>query len=290
MRVGLFSDVHAIHHSLYALDREMKREQIEVYWCLGDIVGYGPYPQLVIDRMKQILSRDSRNILLRGNHDDGVGFWNTKDGAKRRALFDDGAKQILERHAGLLSDDDRGWLRDLPLWKSQDGCFLAHGAFAANDEAMLWHYATRELSLARATLEQAWRTASELKEVVRLVAVGHYHVPALLRWDAVMERLEPINPWKNGGQHRFEALSQRPLIINPGSVSLPRDVGDHPTSAYIMMELEEDCVTLQFRELAFDYCSVLDDIPAGNPLSDRLRRELKRCPLPANVTCNEIVN
>lgn len=287
MRVALFSDVHAIHHSLFALDRELKQEQVDVYWCLGDVVGYGPYPQAVIDRMKQILKRDERNLLLRGNHDDGVGFWDREEGGRRRALFDLGAKRIIERHARLLDPTDRAWLRDLPLWAAQAGCFLAHGAFATTDEAMLWQYATRDVALARATLERAWGAAQEINEVMRLVAVGHYHVPALLRWDDNGGRLELLNPWENGGLHRFEALSRCPLVLNPGSISLPRDVGERSTASYIVMELEDDCVTLQFRQLAFDYCPVLDDIPPGDPVSDRLRRELKHCALPSGVTCGE---
>jgi putative phosphoesterase len=48
---------------------DIRGKQFDAVYCLGDLVGYGPFPNEVIDRI-----RSERIPTIIGNYDDGVGF------------------------------------------------------------------------------------------------------------------------------------------------------------------------------------------------------------------------
>src|SRR4051794_9386813 len=64
-RVGFLSDIHS---NLAALEAVIDDAGLVGSWyCLGDIVGYGPYPNECIALLQQL-----GVVSIRGNHDDGV--------------------------------------------------------------------------------------------------------------------------------------------------------------------------------------------------------------------------
>ena len=69
MRVAIISDIHANIAALEAVLDDLKHQDIERTYCLGDLVGYAPFPNEVIDRIRQ----DAIPTII-GNYDDGVGF------------------------------------------------------------------------------------------------------------------------------------------------------------------------------------------------------------------------
>ena len=69
MRVAIISDIHANIAALEAVLEDVKTENVEKTYCLGDLVGYAPFPNEVIDRIQ----RDAIPTIM-GNYDDGVGF------------------------------------------------------------------------------------------------------------------------------------------------------------------------------------------------------------------------
>jgi putative phosphoesterase len=68
MRFAIFSDVHANLPALEAVLADIECQQVDAVYCLGDLVGYAPFPNEVIDRI-----RASRIATVMGNYDDGVG-------------------------------------------------------------------------------------------------------------------------------------------------------------------------------------------------------------------------
>lgn len=58
MRIGIIGDVHANLYSLMEAYSNLEREGVDSIICIGDIVGYGPHPNEVINflRRKQITS------------------------------------------------------------------------------------------------------------------------------------------------------------------------------------------------------------------------------------------
>ena len=63
MRYLLLSDIHS---NLEALEvcLELAQGKYEQVLCLGDLVGYGPDPNAVIEKIRPLAS-----IIIRGNHD-----------------------------------------------------------------------------------------------------------------------------------------------------------------------------------------------------------------------------
>jgi putative phosphoesterase len=93
-RIGLLSDIHANAVALNAVLDDM--EPVDALVCAGDIVGYGPSPQVCIDMVRD---RDIPAVV--GNHDREVvrGMtWESGDEYARR----------------VLSADDIAWLGELP--------------------------------------------------------------------------------------------------------------------------------------------------------------------------------
>lgn len=43
-RVTIFSDIHANLPALEAVLSDMKKNNLSPYYCLGDLVGYGTFP------------------------------------------------------------------------------------------------------------------------------------------------------------------------------------------------------------------------------------------------------
>jgi len=52
VRIGLISDVHSNLPALQAVLDDMR--SVDAVWCLGDIVGYGPFPNECIDLLRQV--------------------------------------------------------------------------------------------------------------------------------------------------------------------------------------------------------------------------------------------
>ena len=62
MRIAVLSDIHA---NLPALDAVLADAgAVDAIWHLGDVVGYGPEPDAVVDRLREVGA-----IGVRGNHD-----------------------------------------------------------------------------------------------------------------------------------------------------------------------------------------------------------------------------
>ena len=66
-RFAVISDIHGNLHALEAVLAEIDRLAINEVVCLGDIVGYGPFPHKCVDLVIRCCS-----IIVRGNHEEAV--------------------------------------------------------------------------------------------------------------------------------------------------------------------------------------------------------------------------
>lgn len=69
MRVALFSDVHANLPALEAILDDIQATGVDARYTLGDLVGYAPWPNEVLERLA-----DEQIPGVMGNLDDGTGF------------------------------------------------------------------------------------------------------------------------------------------------------------------------------------------------------------------------
>lgn len=200
MRVALISDVHG---NLVALEAILDRlAPFDAVWQLGDVVGYGPAPLEVIQRLEA-----ERALGVRGNHDAAaLGEIGTE-------WFNDAARTAVEWSARQLTEQARRWLAGIPQTRVEGDFTLAHGS----PRDPLWEY-VYSTPVARANFE-AFGTPYCL--------VGHTHVPLAFR--LVDGRVEAIAP-RDG---TTLPLDGRRLIVNPGAVGQPRDGDPRAAGAVI---------------------------------------------------------
>src|SRR6516162_9581147 len=119
MRLGIYSDVHASLEALSAVLEAYRSESIDVYYCLGDTVGYGGSPNECAD-----LVRGIAKATVLGNHDAAVA------GRMDYSYYYEAARHALDAHAAMLSQDSMEWLRALPYQLRLDryGVQLCHGS------------------------------------------------------------------------------------------------------------------------------------------------------------------
>ena len=67
MRIGILGDIHANVEALSAVVDALRRERVDTWVQVGDIVGYGPEPSACID-----IVRELGCITCLGNHDAAV--------------------------------------------------------------------------------------------------------------------------------------------------------------------------------------------------------------------------
>ena len=100
MRLVVLSDIHA---NLAALQRVLaKMPSYDELYCLGDLVGYGPNPNEVIEALRDLRPA----VVLSGNHDHAVvtGDWSG---------FVDHAVKAIEWTRGRLSKNNVDYLQAL---------------------------------------------------------------------------------------------------------------------------------------------------------------------------------
>lgn len=237
MRIAVISDVHA---NLPALDAVLERVgSVDAIWHLGDVVGYGPEPDAVVDRLIGVGA-----IGVRGNHDLAA------VGGNEIEWFNADARAAMEWTRRTISPSTREWLAAQPERREEADFTLVHGS----PLDPTWEYVTTT-SGARDNLA-AISTTHGLN--------GHTHVPVAFALDADrMARLEP-------GAAPSTALDGHRLLLNPGSVGQPRD-GD-PRASYLILDLATR--QAQWGRVAYDIEAVRDGMhAAGLPrqLRDRLR-------------------
>ena len=201
MRIAVLSDIHA---NLPALDAVLADVgSVDGIWHLGDVVGYGPDPDGVVGRLREVGA-----VGVRGNHDAAA------IGGSEIDWFNPDARRAMEWTRTVIGPETVDWLRGQPERRSAEGYGLVHGS----PREPLWEYVTSP-AVARDNLDV-------LRE--RIGLHGHTHIPvAFIDEGGRVDRVSP----GNGTKLRLEG---RRALINPGSVGQSRD-GD-PRSSYLVLD------------------------------------------------------
>jgi predicted phosphodiesterase len=219
MRIAVLSDIHA---NLPALDAVLAAVgDVDAVWHLGDVVGYGPDPDGVVERLRSVGVTG-----VRGNHDAAA------CGGIDIDWFNPEARRAMEWTRAAISPSTVEWLSALPERRTVEGCEQVHGSF----REPLWEYVMSS-SVARANL-------GVLAAPIGLH--GHTHVP--VAWVEDGSRIEVVKPGRNG----LLELAGRRALVNPGSVGQPRD-GDRDASYLI---LDPAAGTVSWHRVGYDIASV----------------------------------
>jgi len=222
MRVLVISDVHANYTALEAVLEDAG--QVDETWCLGDLVGYGPDPNVVVEMIAEIPNL----TCMMGNHDVAI------IGRMPFETFNGDARRSLAHHEKVLTATNMDFLKTINQDKKVCGnATLAHGS----PRDPLWEYILNSLT-ARLNFD-SFET--------QLCFVGHTHIQSMFE---LIEKSDRVNIRQTTPDQTIK-LNAR-LILNPGSVGQPRD--RDPRSAYAIYDTEKNTWTP--RRVAYDVASV----------------------------------
>lgn len=217
MRYGIFSDIHSNAEALGAVIEAYKKEYIDKYLCIGDIVGYATNPKECIEKTKMLAM-----ITVAGNHDRASVNLFSAD------YFNPLAKEAVIWTQHNLDDQSRYFLEGLKLIYKNEDLTMVHGTL---EEPQDFNYMTDGYIALK---------TSELLET-DICFVGHTHVPGTFIKS------------ENGSiqyqtENNIDIKEKNKYIINVGSVGQPRD--GNPEAAYCIYDTKNKNV--QIKRINYD--------------------------------------
>jgi len=226
MRIAVFSDIHGNKHALDAVLSDIQNRKPEFVICLGDLVGYGAYPDAVVQAI-----RESGIPTIMGNYDDAIANGRMVCGCdyKDEKAVEAGVKSISWTMKNI-GEAGMEFMLSLPdkIIKEIGGrrVLFVHGSPRKLNEYL---YEDVPADVIIPMLREA---------DAEVLVCGHTHLP----YHRVV-----------GGRH----------VINVGSAGKPKH-GD-PQAVYALIEIGED-IQVDFIQVPYDYESAARAIEkAGLP-------------------------
>ncbi|HEY7828296.1 MAG TPA: metallophosphoesterase family protein [Candidatus Limnocylindrales bacterium] len=227
MRVAVLSDIHA---NLRALDAILARiGAVDEIWHLGDVVGYGPDPDAVVGRLRQLGARG-----VQGNHDLAA----TGDDVIRD--FNADARSAMEWTRRVISAETLDWLAALPPTLTIGSFNLAHGS--PRDPTWEYILSTAAAAANLAIMPTAWGLFGHTHLPWAYLAAPRSGSPAAP--SSQVGPIEEVEPAAEGSL----GLANRLALVNPGSVGQPRD--GNPASSGLI--LDTDTVEVSWVRAPYD--------------------------------------
>jgi len=182
-RIAILSDIHANLAALEAVLKKIDEVKVGAIHCLGDIGGYGPFPNECIE-----LVRTHCSSVVKGNHDSGIA------GETDIQEFNRFGQEAIQWTIRSITSENLEYLRGLPLVTTREDMTFVHASPMRPEE---WTYI---LSLSDAMESfKAFHTTH--------CFIGHTHLPVVVGEDL------KVNAYSAGVR----------TLINVGSVGQPRD-------------------------------------------------------------------
>ncbi len=188
MKAAIFSDIHGNLEALQGVIKDIKSKDIDKMFCLGDLVGYGPYQNEVVEF---ITGEDV--IIIGGNYDAAVAFDDInyiKDNEINRSF-------ALPWAVNEVTENNKKVLKRLPenLTIAMNGKILK-----------LVHGSTRKVN------EYLLEDSREVKEVMEekdwdVLFCGHTHIPYIKKdKEKILVNVGSVGRPKNGTQNIYYTI------------------------------------------------------------------------------------
>ncbi len=198
MRYLMISDIHS---NLEALEKSLEEAHslYEKVICLGDLVGYGPDPNAVIDRVKELAT-----IIIRGNHDKAC------SGVADAAEFNLLAKLATQWTREQLTPEHLVFLRNLPSGPvMMNGFQIVHGSPLDEDE-YIFGPDEADPALRNLSTQTVFFGHTHFQGGFMLTPKGRFQT---IRCSLKADGPAVVLPLEDGGRY----------LVNPGSIGQPRD-------------------------------------------------------------------
>ncbi len=224
MRYLIFSDVHSNLEALKKFLKYSEKLEFDYYVFLGDLVGYGPNPNEVVDKIRKL-----KDIyMIRGNHDkvvagyEGLEFFNPV--AAKSANWT--TKKINPENKKFIASLKKG-----PMIINQE-ITIFHGAIFDEDYYILNPFDAAVVIKATPT---------------KISFFGHTHVPIIYRLKD--ESFEIIVPEVKRAKTKIKLREDSHYLINPGSIGQPRD--GNPKLSFMLFDSSK--LEIEYFRLKYPY-------------------------------------
>jgi len=216
MKIAIISDIHGNMQALEAVFKDIKTEECEKIFCLGDIAMAGPEPVKTTELIKKMVD-EGKMTVIQGNTDEMIGNYNDEIGNKVKSAFPI-MGEALKNDLQIMPVELKDFLKNLPKQAEVAigglKVLLVHGSPRKNDENI-----TPDLE------------EEKVEEMVKgtdasLIFCGHTHVPC-------------------GFQ-----LKTKQTVVNVGSVGRP--FTPNPQACYVFAEIDEGKFGLVHKFINYD--------------------------------------
>jgi len=232
MAHAVISCLHANLAALEAVLADIDQQGIDTITCLGDLVGYGPQPNEVVDLIRQRAIPTCQGCW----DEDIVEGLNACDCSYPSQLAERRGHRAHQWTADRLSDANRAFLAGLPPSLRRDRLLFVHGSPNSQHEYLL-----PDMD-AFAALERVETAGAET------LFCGHTHRPYVreLRDGSIRVRVRQADEPSAEDEREMQLPVRR--IVNAGSVGEPRHGNTNAT--YVIHH--EDTGVVEIREVPYD--------------------------------------
>ena len=166
MRIVVISDIHSNLDAFEAVIADLP--EYDELFCLGDLVGYGPQPNEIVEKLRQLRP----SVVLMGNHDYAVVTGDTEG-------FSSHAAEAVEWTMKKINSQNRDYLATLrpseKLERSNRSMALFHGS--PGDPLNEYVFPGLPENAAKKLIENGG---------AEVILLGHTHMPMLYSFDRKM--------------------------------------------------------------------------------------------------------
>ena len=213
MKIAVISDIHANLIALKTVLEDIKKQNCDKIFCLGDLAMAGPQPVETVD----FIMKQTDWTIIQGNTDKLIVDYSSELFENMMNTFPLMAKALRE-DVKVLSEDQKEFLRKLPPQKELEiegvKILLVHGSPRRNNEDILPNL----------PIEQVEKIIDGVK--ADLILCGHTHMPA-------------------GYQ-----TNTKQTVINDGSVGRP--MTEDLKACYLILDIKNGGFTAEHRLLDYD--------------------------------------
>ena len=229
MKIAVISDVHGNMEALEAVMEDIREQECQKVYALGDYVMAGPEPMLVLDWFMEKQS-DENYTMIQGNTDYMIANYDDElyETVKKMAPV---MAEALKEEAHTVNPMQREFLKNLPLQveREEEGVkfLLCHGSPRKNNEDIL--------------PDTPMETVEEMLVNVdaSVVFCGHTHIPC-----------------------GFQTMNKK-TVINVGSVGRPFTEG-RPESCWLKLTVQDGQCMFEHRFVKYNKEKAADILKKRN--------------------------
>ena len=217
MKIAIISDIHGNMEALNSVLNDIKSENCQKIFCLGDIAMAGPEPSQTINKIHDLLQNKDFYI-IQGNTDKMLSVFSFETKAEIEKANKVMANAYLA-DSEIINNEEKNFLKNLPPQKEIElfriKILLVHGSPRKNNENI---YPNMKIE--------------EIEKMIKgtdadIIFCGHTHIPC-------------------GYQ-----TNTNQTVVNVGSVGRP--FSETPEACYAVMDINETASTFQIKHKFVKY-------------------------------------